>query len=188
MKDFKDNILQGITSGEIKAQSKWRFLAHDYFFWFLTGISTLLGALALSSILHRIAVEQVPLAPHLRNLETIPVFIQTLPFLWLVVLAVLGLAAWFNFKKTSKAYRHQLLALLGMMLISMLLGVGLFAAGVGSTVDSEIRNRVPAFEKQRIKRQEIRNNFLEKRGDRRFNQNQNNQQRPFPIAPPKRVR
>lgn len=186
MKDFKDNILQGITSGEIKAQSKWRFLAHDYFFWFLTGFSTVLGALAISSTLHRIAIEQITLAPHLRNLEAIPVFIQTLPFLWLLVLIVLGLAAWFNFKKTSNAYKHQLVALLGMMLVSMMLGGILFATGVGNTVDSEIRNRVPAFEKQRIKRQEIRNNFLERRGGKNFNQN--NQQRPFPIAPPRRVR
>lgn len=186
MNEFKETILQGIKKGEITAESKWRFLAHDYFFWFLTVLSTICGALAISSILHRIATDQAALAPHLRDLETVSVFIQTLPYLWLLLLLVLGGVAWFNFNKTSNAYKHQLVVVLGMLVASMLIGGILFAAGVGSKVDQQVRERVPVFEKQRMKREAIRNNFLEKRGEK-ARQFQNQQPRPFPKFPPQRV-
>ncbi len=187
MNDFKEKILEGIKKGEIKAESRWQFLAHDYFFWSLTGASTVLGSLAVSSVLHRIAVDQAPLAPHMRSLEAIPVFLQTIPYLWIVVLFVLGAAAWFNFNKTSRAYKHQLIVLLSMLVVTMLMGGILFAGGVGGVVDTEMRKRVPAFEKQRIKRQEIRNQFLQKRGDKTLRiQNRNAQ--PYPIASPQRFR
>jgi len=188
MNDFKNKILEGITSGEIKAESKWRFLAHDYFFWFLAGTSTVLGAIAISSILHRVSEDQAPLAPHLRELETMSVFVQTLPFLWLGLLALLAIAAWFNFKKTSNAYKHQLVVLLGMLVVAMLFGGTLFAAGVGGAVDTEVRKRVPAFQKQQDRRQQLRKDFLERRGKGRVPRLQNDNKRPYPIAPPQRIR
>lgn len=190
MNDFKDKILDGIKKGEIKAESRWRFLAHDYFFWVLTGTSTLLGALAVSSLLHRMTQDQLPLAPHMRDFETVSVFIQTVPYLWVTLLVLLGAAAWFNFKQTTNAYKHQLVVVLSMLIASMVLGGLLFGIGVGSKFDEEVRNRVPIFEKQRMKREEIRNNFLERRGGQRPDQNfyQNRQPRPYPIAPPESVR
>ena len=177
MNDFKDKILDGIKTGEIKAESKWRFMAHDYFFWLLTAISTLLGSFAFASILHRIAIDQVPLAKHIRDLESVSIFVQTLPYLWIGVVLLLGLAGWFNFKKTSKAYKHQLVVFLSMLIASMMLGGMLFAVGVGSKVDEGIQKRVPAFKKQQIRRQELRNQYIQRR-----------QQQPYPTAPPRRVR
>ena len=185
MNDFKNNILKGIKTGEIKAESRWRFLAHDYFFWVLTGVSTILGAVAISSTLHRIAIDQVPLAPHLRDFESVSILFQTIPYVWILAIVLLGFAGWFNFKKTSKAYKHQLVVFLSMLVASMILGGVLFGVGVGSKVDEGIRNRVPVFEKQRIKRQELRNQYIQKRQERLQNADT---ERLNPIAPPRRVR
>lgn len=169
MNDFKDTILEGIKKGEIKAESKWRFLAHDYFFWTVTVVATILGSVAISSILHRVVVEQVSLAPHMRDLESVSIFVQTLPYIWILILVILGLAAWFNFKKTSKAYKYQPIVLLGIVFASLLFGILLFAGGVGSSVDKEVRDRVPVFERERLKREQIRNRFLENREQRQIN-------------------
>ena len=163
MNDFKEKILTGIQKGEITPESKWRFLAHDYFFWCLAALSTILGAVAISSILHRIAREQLPpLAPYLRDPETISIFIQTLPFLWIGVLLLLGAAAWFNFKKTSGAYKHQLLVFLGMLIASMVIGGILFSVGIGGKVDEQVRERAPLFKKEFIKKQQIRQQHQER--------------------------
>jgi len=187
MNDFKNKILDGIKTGEIKAESKWRFLAHDYFFWFLAGVSTIFGAIAFASVLHRVAINQVELAPRLRDLESVSVFIQTLPYLWIVIVAILGLASWFNFKKTSKAYKHQLVVFLGMLIISMLFGGVLFAAGVGSKVDEGMRKHVPAFKKEQMRKQELRNKYIQKKKNW-AEWTEQNKKRPYSITPPQRLR
>lgn len=188
MKDFKDNIMAGIKKGEIRAESKWRFLAHDYFFWFLTVAFVAFGGLSVASILHRIAMEQVaPLRAHFA-FDSVPIFIQTLPYLWIFVFVVLLFAAWFNFKKTSGSYRHQGFVLLGGVITSLVLGVVLFATGTGGHIDKQVRDRVPLFEREHIRKQKMRRDFLERRQDREILNTRDYSKQPYPTALPQRIR
>ncbi len=190
MKDFKDNIIQGIKSGEIRPESRMRFLAHDYFFWILTGISVVLGGVATASIIYKVVVEQVRPLRGIGGAEAVPVFFQTAPYIWILVLLVLVLAAWFNYKKTSKSYRrHNGLIIAGVVILSLLFGIGLFAAGAGAKVDDQMRKRVPVFKKEMERREKIRDRFIQERRERLQNRtDQNRPPRPYPFAPQERVR
>ena len=168
MKDFKNKIIEGIKKGEIRAESRWRFLAHDYFFWGLTGLSGILGSLAVASILHKMMVEQIAPLRGVRLAEQAPVFIKTLPFIWICLFVLLILVAWFNYKKISKSYRrHNGLVIAGVVIGSLLLGGLLFGAGVGKKIDQKMRDHVPVFQKEHTRREGLRKDFLDKRGQER---------------------
>lgn len=168
MKDFTHDIVDKIKKGEIKQESQWRFLAHDYFFWLLTGASIVFGSSAIASILHKISIEQIaPLKPHFER-EAIPVFVQTLPYLWILVFIGLLFVAWFNYKRTSLSYRrHNGTIVLGVLAISLLLGGVLFAFGVGKHVDERVRKHVPLFERQFEQNKELRDAYILERERRK---------------------
>jgi len=162
MKNIKQDILKDIEKGEIKMASRLSFLAHDYFFWTIGALTTILGGLAISVVLHRIATYQI--RPVFAEPESISVFVQTLPYLWLIAfLALLGLA-WFNVHKTSRAYKMRNITLIiSVFAGSMLLGLLLFAGGFGQAVDERSQERIPLLKKEFQNREELRQKFIERR-------------------------
>lgn len=168
MDNIKNNIIKKIEKGEISKESRLRFLAHDYFFWTLGVVSILFGSISVATILHGISIEQLrPLGPFMRDPDTFIVFIQTLPYVWLALFALLLIAGWFNYRKTSFSYRrHNGAVIMGVVLVSLILGMGFFALGAGKEVDERSRAHVPLLKKEFERRERIRNDFLERRGKR----------------------
>ena len=167
MNKIKQEILRDIEQGEIKRQSRLSVLAHDYFFWIISGVTVLCGGAALSVVLHRIATYQV--RPYLAEPESVSVFIETLPYIWLTTFVILLVVAWFNYKQTPRAYKHHNVVVLGgVLLLSLVLGIGLFATGFGKITDEQTRERIPVLQKRFENRERIRNEFIERRGGDRM--------------------
>ena len=162
MNDIKHNILKDINEGTLGMKSRLRYVAHDYFFWFMSFVTALFGAIAVAVVLERISTYQI--RPVVREPESISVFIQTLPYLWLGMFALLIVVAWFNIHKTARAYKlRNITLILSVLSASLLFGVILFAFGIGQQVDERSRERVPVLRQEFQKREGLRQQFIERR-------------------------
>ena len=165
MNDIKNNILHKIQSGEIQQTSRWYFITRDYVFYVLTGFTAILGALATSSILFQLLIEHAPRVKHLpRDASYLKSFYEVMPWVWVGVFVLLIVIAWFNYRHTSRAYRHHNALIIAVMcLCSLVGGFVLFKTGVSSHVERELRNRVPMYHQDVERREELRKHFLEHR-------------------------
>lgn len=136
MSNLKHQVLKDIKEQGIKPTSRFYFVTRNYFFWLLFAVSVIVGAFAFSSILFALLLNQ-------EYWNTLPffskssLFIQSVPFFWLVLLVLFTISAWFNFKRTDGAHRRQnAMVVLASILFSMLLGVLLFRFGVAEHVQN----------------------------------------------------
>lgn len=69
---------------------------------------------------------------------------DTLPYLWLLTLAVFMLLAYQNIRHTKYGYRYPFGAIITLSaLSSVILGVCLYSIGLGSTIDNDFGNYIP---------------------------------------------
>lgn len=147
MTDLKNIILNKISQGEIQPTSAWYFITRDYILYILTGLSILLGSLAVSSVLFQIVFESGPgTAMRPGPVVTLKAYMYTIPWLWLVLFVILVLAAWLNYRHTRGAYKqHNIYIVAVVLLVSALGGVMLFKSGMAQIFESHMRSHVPAY-------------------------------------------
>ncbi len=169
MDNLKNNILNKIKDGEIKQTSSWYFLTRDYFFYTLTALSIVFGSIAVSSILFQSITEHMrPLRAVSSERELWVNFLQTAPYIWLIILSILVLVAWINYKHTKRAYkRHNILIVSLVLLLSCIGGGILFSSGRAATLEQHMRKNIPLYNSEIERRQSVRDKFIErKRGSR----------------------
>lgn len=142
-KNLLESVFERIEKDQIAPTPRWQFLFHEYFIWGLWAATVLIGAVAVSvmtfvSVSARFAFYE---ATHESALEF---FTDALPFVWaLVFISMIGLA-YFNIRHTKKGYRYPLWMLALSSLILSLLGGGLLhAAGMGHFIDTKISESMP---------------------------------------------
>lgn len=168
MTDLKNTILNKIKTGEIQQTSRWYFITRDYVFYVLTVVTTVFGALAVSSILFQTLREHAPRVHHLpRDLSYLKSFMETMPWIWIVAFILLTVVAWFNYKHTARSYRHHNgLVVAVVLVVSLVGGVGLFKVGVAKHMEDTMRKHIPAYRLDVERREQMRERFIEERRER----------------------
>lgn len=169
MTELKNTILKKITEGEIKQTSRWYFVTRDYVFYFVTAFTAFLGSLAVSSVLFQTLIEHTPRVRHLpKDASYVRSFMETMPWIWIVALIVLVTLAWFNYKNTSRAYRHHNALIVALVLVvSLIGGLVLFKAGVAKRFEDRMRIHVPVYRIDVERREQLRQRFIQERGGTR---------------------
>lgn len=141
--DFADKILGRIDKEHVTPRPRWQFLIKDVLFWMLWVISTVLGAIAASAI----AFAWVNAGWEFREIThqgLMPFLLEMMPLVWLVALGAVLFAAHENLRHTAVGYRYPFVMVLGLsLLITVLLGIALFIAGIGARVEEEFGQRIP---------------------------------------------
>lgn len=138
-------ILKTIEEEHITPQSKWHFLLKDVFLWGFFGISVIVGALAVDTIIFMLKTYDWDVYVYLDRSPLAHAFFA-IPFLWIAVLAIFTVLAYFNFKYTRRGYRHAVYAVvLFTIMASVVLGTILFFAGFDSEVHETLSRQVPFY-------------------------------------------
>lgn len=141
---LSSSVVSAIKEQHIAQHTRGYFVLKRSIFWILFGIAMLLGAKAVLLTLHVLEAEDLPLA--MRQAPPIIVFVRSLPLLWIVSFALLSLVASWSVRALPKGYKWSLHKTLGInLLASLILGIALFAMGLGPVISRPIERMAPGF-------------------------------------------
>jgi len=151
---FGNKLLNEIKKKKLTPKPKWHFLLKNYMIWGAGFTSLIIGGLAMSIIIYLLRYNDWNIYKQISN--SLPGFILlTLPYFWVIFLAIFIFIIYYNFKHTKKGYRYSLPAILIISVISSILLGGLFfQIGLGKTIDNILGERAPFYD--RIFNQHIR--------------------------------
>lgn len=142
------NILKKIQQESVVPTPAWHFVLKEIGVATLWFVSVLVGAVAVAVTLYAINYQRFALfeATHESWRDLL---LDTLPWLWLLVLAIgLGLAAYYQ-KHFRRGYRYPLWLLLGSSaVVSVFSGLILHSYGIGFVIDHMAGEYMPMYASQ----------------------------------------
>lgn len=145
MTQLSQNIVGTIKRDHIAPVPHWHFLLKRYAFWFFLGLSMLLGSLSFSVIVHIVNSGDLDIASHLQG-DIFTSAVMLLPYVWFLSLCLCELVAYYNWKHTRFGYRfRRRWIFVSSIAVSMLLGSGLYALGMGTAIDNVMVGAVPFY-------------------------------------------
>lgn len=144
-KDLSQDILKKIKDKKIKPKPKWEFVAKDYLVLLFVFLSILFGSLATSVVIYMIDNNDWDLYNKI-NGNLAAFVLSTLPYFWLVVLTVMLILIYFNFRNTKGGYKyHSYSIITTSILISVILGFVFYNLGLAQTIDIVFEDKVPMY-------------------------------------------
>lgn len=145
MNDISRETLKKIREKGIVPRAKGYFFLKRSTVWVLFGISIVLGSIAGSAVIFQIRSAEWELFHHFQN--SIPEFILLfVPYLWLLFMIGFSIIAYYYFRQTQGGYRYRAFTIVVLsVLISILGGIGLYAAGVSERMESVFEERLSFY-------------------------------------------
>ncbi len=144
----KSSVMSRIECGEVCPRSKRFFKTRECAVWALWAISVVVGALAVSVTLFVLTHRQYAIyeATH-ENLFTF--MVEVLPFLWLVVFALMIGVGVYELRHTKRGYRYEMWQIIASsMVLSLAGGAALQLLGLGYTADHMLGERMGMYDSQ----------------------------------------
>lgn len=156
--NISKRVFEEIDAQKIEPRPRWHFIIQETGIWFLGVSTTLLGAVAFSTILFVLVV-----APHeyqaVTHTTTLQFWIDFLPVLWFVLFLCFIVATDYFLKKTKRGYKHSFVVLtLSSMTLSLVLGYIGFLAGIGEMVEKDLGQNIPFHSSVTLKTRQIWSN------------------------------
>jgi len=147
MDNLGDKVLKKIKEECICPKPRWQFLLKDYFIWFLFLISLFLGSLAFCVALYVLSTNDWDLYRYLHTTLVGHILIS-IPYIWILFLALFISIAYYNFKYTKSGYRRETYFVVGLSVVgSLFLGAFLYTLGAGEKIEDFVAASVPVYEK-----------------------------------------
>lgn len=143
--NIEEKILETIKEKHLTPKPKWQFLLKDYLVWGSGLISLISGSFAFAVIIHMIITNDWDVYEYINN-SLLGFILVTLPYFWLVFLALFTVIAHYNFKHTKKGYRYHLRTIVIISVTaSIVLGTLLYNIGVGQAIDEALSQKLPLY-------------------------------------------
>ncbi|MFH1565392.1 MAG: hypothetical protein ABIC82_06190 [bacterium] len=144
---FDQEILGKIKEKKSGQKSKWHFLLKNYVIWAVGVLALIIGGLAFSVIIYLLKYNDWSAYKQI-NRSFFEFILLTLPYFWVLFLALFVLIVNYDIKRTKKGYRYPLPILVAASItISILLGGIFFRFGLGEVIDDVLGERAPFYEK-----------------------------------------
>jgi len=147
MRDISKKSLEEIKNKKISPKSRWYFLTRNYFFWFMFGLTTILGGIAFGMILLIISDLDWDIHPYL-GLSLPGAVVVSLPYLWIALLLFFLFITCYHFIHTRTGYRYRFIIVFFLsLLIGALLGFNFYQYGWTEAVEKQLRERAPVYQR-----------------------------------------
>ncbi|MFH0854428.1 MAG: hypothetical protein V1891_02970 [bacterium] len=145
--DFDKKLLDAIKDKKIFPKPKWKFLFKKFIIWIAGILSLLLGAIAVSLIIYISKFDDRGVFRRIG--KGIPeVILLSVPFFWILCLALFIFLVYLNFKKTKTGYRYSILAIIASAIfLSVLLGAVFYRAGLSMKIDDILGRKAPFYDR-----------------------------------------
>lgn len=144
---FDQDILGKIKDKHKPPKARWKFLLKEYTIWGLGVVSVMVGALAISVMIYLVANDDWQIY-HKVSRNIWHFIILSLPYFWLVLLAIFVAASFYYIKHTRKGYRYSVLMVVAFSIISSIVTGSIFYFfGLGQAIDDVLGQRAPFYER-----------------------------------------
>jgi hypothetical protein len=144
-KNLREKVLSAIKEKKIRQKARWKFLLHNYGIWVIGLVFMLLGSFVFSAMLY-ILKNNVWEEYSYFNDSLFNFFILSLPYFWILFLALFIFVADFYLKKTKGGYKYPVSVLaLSSVLVSVLFGSLFYSIGIGEAIDDVLSERAPLY-------------------------------------------
>ena len=141
---LSQEIVQQLEKTQAAPKPRWHFLLRNYVIWSLGAVSVVLGGVSVSVMIYMLQSNDWEIFIESNN--PVLFMLGTLPYFWAGLLALMVGVALYNVRHTKTGYRyHGYTVILASIVVSVLLGVGLFASGVGRAVDHVLEDNIPVY-------------------------------------------
>lgn len=143
---LSEKVLEKIEKEKIKPFPRILFLLKEYSVWILFAITLLVGGLSTSVLIFVFKNNDWDMIGKAeRGFFNQLVF--TLPYFWIILLIVLLLVSFYEFKKTKIGYKYNpLVIFVASIIFSVILGSITHALGGGSKIEKDFAEKIPFYE------------------------------------------
>ena len=161
---LKSVVLSRIKQEQICPRSKWYFNCYELFVWLFWVLSVVVGSLAVAVSLFAITYQRYAFYEATHG-DFWTFIIETLPYLWFLVLVLMVIFAIFNIRHTKTGYRYSLWKIItSSLVLSLMGGAVLHVAGIGFEVDQKLGKYMNFYQSQ----EELEQGMWQKPGEGRL--------------------
>lgn len=143
-RNLSSEVLEKIK--DVKQKPRWYFRLQNYLIWFLGLVSLILGSLSFAVILHMMINNDWDIYDEISG-SLFSFIVTTLPYLWLIFLALFVLVGYYNLKHTKKGYRFSVAHLVIYSVVgSIFFGTIFNQVGIGQAIEDGLNRRVPFYQ------------------------------------------
>lgn len=154
-KNLSQEVLETIKDNNIKPKPRWEFLFKNYFIWVVGVVSLFIGGMAMAVVIYMVTNNDWDIRGSISD-SLLGFIFTTLPYFWLVLMALFILLVQYNIRHTKGGYKYRLSTMVvGIIIASILLGVIFHVTGVGRAIDEIFTERVPLYQKMFDPRKKI---------------------------------
>lgn len=144
---LEQSVLERIKQEDIQPKAKWTFLLHDAVIWSIGMLSVIVGALSFAVMLHMLRNNDWDLYEEISE-SLVGFILTTLPYFWILLLGLFMFIAYYQVQHTRRGYTYKFSTIiLASVVVSVLLGSGMYAAGAGEKIDTVLTENVEAYDK-----------------------------------------
>jgi hypothetical protein len=142
---ISSKVIEQIQEKHIQPTPKWEFALKNVVIWVVLGFLLIVGSLGSSVIIFMIDTNQWDLYDNVHH-NIVAFIFASLPYFWLIVLALFISAIYYYFHKTTSGYKYHAYAIvLASFVASTFLGLIFYNAGLARTIDQLFEKRVPLY-------------------------------------------
>lgn len=144
-----EGVIQKIKDKGVKVRPNWHFKLKNIILWILAVLTTLIGSVAVSSIIFKFSNLQriAPPGPRFHR-ENMMNTLDTFPFFWIIIFIIFIYFLYKEIRITRKGYKYEMpILILSMTTVSLILGIALYSAGSGYFLDKKMGRFNPDVER-----------------------------------------
>ena len=158
MTTTSEKVLQTIKEKHLAPAPRWKCLAKNWVLWVAFVAALVIGALSFSVMLELLLNHDwdVYLYLHKTFLQYV---ILSLPYIWIVALALFSWLAYYNFVHIKGWYNHHVYGIVFISVASSVcLGIFLYKLGVANSIDQIFSSNIPYYNRFKFDKGDIWNN------------------------------
>jgi hypothetical protein len=145
MSKLSSKVVERISKEHVLPIPKWQFLLKGAFVWGVAIVGVLLGAVAVSLVIH-LSVVPLDATPEFSMRYQVLENLLPIPYLWLVLMLGFFYVAYHNFIHTESGYKWKTAQILGgTVVVSIVLGVLLFSVGFANGINRFLVQSLPGY-------------------------------------------
>jgi hypothetical protein len=143
--EFGPKLLEKIKEEKIAPKPRWTFLLKESVIWGAGSLSLLVGGLVTAVVIYFFRDNSLNVYQRMDG-SFLKFIFFTLPYFWLIFLALFIFVLYYNLKHTGRGYRYSVAAVaIISILLSLVLGVIFFQLGAGRLIDDLLGERSPLY-------------------------------------------
>jgi len=145
MKNLIQDTLGQIKKEHIAPEPRWKFLVRKFGAWAVLGVILLLGAAAIAIIYYLISQLDWEV-PSFMHQSTFVYGLSVFPYIWVVLIGLVIVAAFFGVRKTETGYRYNSVRIATVAIgVVVVAGIALAASNFGGKMNNALVDEFPAY-------------------------------------------